>query len=390
MPMIFTPFVQNLLPVIMAGAGFGLLIAIHECGHFLFAKLFNIGVPAFSLGFGPVLIQTKIGETEFRLSLIPLGGYCAMQYSTTPEEAQANPALNPARDFDRASTIKKTIVMLGGIAFNLAFAYVAFTLTNYGTRPLTKARVTITSVLPGSAAEKAHLKADTVLAGYCEIVSTDGDLQTSRYVEFSEDSTTTQEQLCAFLANIAKHPNEPLSLALQDKSGTPERHDVLLGDKNGVGSLGVSIKINNEEVPGATQTDSLQSAFQKSVRTVHNAIATTAMAIKRMFQVRDTASFEGPLSLFFQTFKSAQAGARELLSFLGQISIMLALMNVLPLGALDGGQLLFVLIEGIIRRQLPVKLKETILLGSWFLFFGLVLVLSYRDIMKFVAAYTGA
>ncbi len=86
--------------------------------------------------------------------------------------------------------------------------------------------------------------------------------------------------------------------------------------------------------------------------------------------------------MFTQSFKSAQSGLRSLWEFFGMLSITLALMNLLPIGALDGGQMLFVLLEGISRRRLPQRLKETIIVASWILFLLLVIVLSYRDIMR--------
>jgi regulator of sigma E protease len=93
----------------------------------------------------------------------------------------------------------------------------------------------------------------------------------------------------------------------------------------------------------------------------------------------------GPLTMFSQTFKSAQLGLRALWEFLGMISITLALMNLIPIGALDGGQLLFILLEGIIRRPLPRRLKEGIVIASWILFFLLIIVLSYKDILRMIS-----
>src|SRR5512133_2186136 len=101
----------------------GLLIFVHELGHFIFAKLFGVGVEKFSLGFGPKIIGKQIGETEYRISAFPLGGYVKMVGEGADEEL---PPADLEQSFMAKAPLKKMIIVAAGPVFNLIFAYVVF------------------------------------------------------------------------------------------------------------------------------------------------------------------------------------------------------------------------------------------------------------------------
>lgn len=364
----------HIMPIALAGAGIGLLITIHECGHFIFARLFNIGVPVFSIGFGPSLFKKKIGATEFRLSLIPLGGYCAIQGMSDPEAGMVDVGsepTDPAQDFDHKALWQKIAVMLGGIAFNLLFAYGIFIALHLGTRPRMQTTIIAHSIAADSPAAKAIPTGSRIL-GY-------------NGTRFGASDQPVQAEIQQFLATIAEHPNEALSLTLQNETDTTQTVDVILGrNESGCGFLGVRMEIEQKAVANETETDSLSSALHKGIVLANFFIKSTCTIIPSLFKKRSLDGLGGPLTLFRQAFKNAQQGLRSLWQFLGSFSITLAIMNLIPLGALDGGQLLFVLIEGIIRRKLPQRLKEGIIIASWLLFLCLVLLLSYRDIIALI------
>ena len=118
---------QSFFFLIIGILGISFLIAFHELGHFLFCKLFNIHTPSFSIGFGPRLISKKIGSTEFKISVIPLGGYVEIAGSAEPGQGKQKDA---NRMDEQSFAIKpfwqKFLVMIGGILFNMAFAYFTF------------------------------------------------------------------------------------------------------------------------------------------------------------------------------------------------------------------------------------------------------------------------
>ncbi|MEI7580380.1 MAG: site-2 protease family protein [bacterium] len=374
--LLYTFSLTKVFPLLLAGIGFGLLITVHELGHFFFCKLFNIGTPVFSIGFGPSLIKKKIGATEFRLSLIPLGGYCAIQGMGDPEAGMVETheeSLDPAFAFETKSFTQKLLVILGGILFNIIFAYSIFIGMHWGTRQELKTELSISYIVPNSAAESHKLTAGTIITGYNDTV-------------FSADKLTAQAELRAFLKTISESPNKELTLTLKQSDGEEETRTITLGTLDAtVGSLGVGLDILQTPIPGRFVHNSYIQAVHKGIAITNAYITTTANAITSMFKRRSLDGMAGPLTMFSQTFKSAQLGLRALWEFLGMISITLALMNLIPIGALDGGQLLFILLEGIIRRPLPRRLKEGIVIASWILFFLLIIVLSYKDILRMIS-----
>jgi len=365
----------KLVPFLLAGAGFGLVVTVHEFGHFIFAKLFNIGVPVFSIGFGPSLIKKQIGATEFRLSLIPLGGYCAIQGMSDPEaglvDTGTNP-IDPAQSFEEKALWQKIIVILGGIVFNLAFAYTTFIAIHWGTHQKQTTTLSISTIVADSAAAQAGLTAGATLHGYNNIT-------------FSTENATLQKQLTAFLAAIKASPNKHMSLYLSTHDATNEEKEILLKQTSGgAGSLGIGLETTNTPVPGEYTHCSFLSAVEKGIALTNHYIKGTATSLISIFKQRELTGLGGPLAIFSQMYKGAQSGLISLFSFLSMLSISLALMNLIPLGALDGGQLLFIVIEGITRRKLNENLKLGIIIASWLLFLGLTIVLSYHDIIRMI------
>src|SRR5271170_7782292 len=154
----------NIIFIFPALIGVGFLIGFHELGHFLFCKLFNIHTPSFSIGFGPKLISTRIGDTDFSLSAIPLGGYVEIAGAAEVGQGEQEHAYSSdERSFARKPYYQKMLVMFGGIMFNLIFAYTAFIfLCSFG---LPATVPTIGTVQADSAAARAGLQSgDTIIA----------------------------------------------------------------------------------------------------------------------------------------------------------------------------------------------------------------------------------
>ncbi len=373
--MIATLITTKLIPFLLAGAGFGLVVTVHEFGHFIFAKLFNIGVPVFSIGFGPSLIKKKIGATEFRLSLIPLGGYCAIQGMSDPEAGLVETdesSHDPKQSFEDKALWQKVCVLLGGIAFNLAFAYIVLTGIHWGTHQKTTASLAISFVAKESAAEKSGITKESKLTGYNAIT-------------FSTDARLLEEQLATFLAAIKAQPHKHMSLAITTPDKTSSDVDVTLAaTDSGTGSLGIGLETILTPIEGQYEYCSLSDAIKKGVARTHHYITSTVTSLVGIFKQRELTGLGGPLAIFSQMYKGAQSGLIALFSFLSMLSISLAVINLIPLGALDGGQLLFILIEGITRRKLNETIKLGIIIASWLLFLGLTIVLSYHDIVRMI------
>jgi regulator of sigma E protease len=371
--MIETVITTKVLPLVLTAIGFGLLITIHEFGHFIFCKLFGIHTPIFSIGFGPALIHTKFGDTEFRLSLIPLGGYCAIQDHDDEEDSLDDlhrEQLNPSESLSAKPYWQQLIVMLGGIAFNLAFAYGAFTALHYGTNQKYTYAIEAGSIQEASPLKALGIDEKAVITGW-RIDTTQTDAR-------STDAMSMRIHLTSLTTLVAKTPRAPITLTLQEQNGV--KNELILDESTT--KLGCTLSLKATPIEGETEHTSFADAIQKGIALTHHYINHTIQALKNAVTSRSTGTLGGPIAIFSQTFKGAQQGLRTLLHILGNISIALAVTNLLPFGMLDGGRIFFATVEAIIRRSIPRAAKEAIMMLFLALFLFLVLILSYKDIMR--------
>lgn len=358
---------SGLAGIVTGLIGIGFLIGFHELGHFLFAKLFNVRTPSFSIGFGPQLISKKIGDTQFSLSALPLGGYVELAGSAEigqggQKEAQAT----DAGSFKSKPFYQKFLVMSGGILFNLAFAYFAFSaIFKLGMEPTPYlqplyANRTIDTVEEKSPASLVGLKpGDTILA-------IDG-----KKIDNALD----------FLHFIGSNPNKMIELEIETQ-GIILRKEMTIGSKSvanqTVGFLGVTLQTKKLE------PQPLFTAIRNGVALTNRIIASTAYSFKNIFQTKDFSQVRGPLFLIAETVKGASKGWQNLIIFLAIVSINLAVLNLLPLPILDGGQILLYGIEALIGKSLPIKIREYIFIATWIALLSLILYLSSKDILGFL------
>lgn len=354
----------NIIPLLLSVIGFGFLIIIHELGHFLFCKLFGVHTPTFSIGFGPRIIEKKIGETNFRLSAIPFGGYVEM--AGNAEIGQGDQAFAQAtgdNSFASKAYWQKFFIMCGGIIFNFISAYIIFcALFMIGD----SSKITVVKIMQGSAAEKAGLLAGDELLSFNNISLV------------PEEGKALKEKYTQFFDEIAEHPNKEVSIKIQRKDTTLLLQTILgTKERDGhiIGSLGASF------TPCPIQKLPFLQAIKEGVSYTNSLVCTIAYGLKHMFAQKNLDGAGGPLAIISMGFQTAQHGLIDLFIFLAMMSINLALFNLLPLGIVDGGQLLFVTIEAIIRRPTPDWLKMGINLLSLGLFVLLFVYLTYKDIV---------
>jgi regulator of sigma E protease len=343
-------------------AGVGFVIAFHELGHFLASKMFGIRVQSFSIGFGPRLISKQWGSTEFSISAIPLGGYVDM---SSPEGKE-----NDAYSFSARPYYQKLCVMLGGITFNILLAYVIFSILFMIGMPETRMLYpansipTITAIENDSAAEKAGLLVgDTIIAIDGKAV----DNNTKKLMEIirpmaGKSSTLTVER-------NGQRKDIALSIGSFKQMGEV------------IGILGVNFAMI--ALPGKSFLESIKEGLS----TTNKHIFDTFYAFKYLISSCDTTNLGGPIMIFSATMKGAAAGLQIFLMFLAIISINLAILNLIPLPILDGGQVLFYTIEAIIGRSIPEKAREYIFIGTWIGFMLLTLYLVGQDIMRLAGSY---
>lgn len=358
---------QQLFFILLGLFGMGFLIGFHELGHFLFAKLFKIRVPSFSLGFGPRLISKKIGETDFCFSLIPFGGY--VEIAGAAEVGQGDQKEAHAIDegsFASKPFYQQLLVLLGGIAFNLIFAYSAMILLFAAGIPKTPiiSNAIISKVYTDSAAAKHALQP--------------GD----RILSINEENINNNLQ--KLQATI-----EPLALQqatiIIDRAGEKITKTIIIGSKQTetatIGTLGIELDF------APTPAYPFFEAIQKGISECNNWIKKTFEGFSVLFSRKGVNNIAGPVMIIAMTTKGAAAGWQIYLLLLAIISINLAVLNFIPLPILDGGQILFYGIEAAIGRPLPYKIREYIHIVTWIMFIILFVYLTTQDVGRIVNPY---
>ncbi len=362
---------HRIIYIAIALFGIGFLIGFHELGHFLFCKLFGIKTPSFSIGFGPKLFSRKMWGTEFSLSAIPLGGFVEIAGAAEVGQGEQKHASSKESDsFANKPYYQKFLVMMGGILCNLLFAYVAFMALVFMGIPKTpllypsNANRVIQHVEPESAAAKAGLREGDVIQAI--------------------DSIDAKKDTHYLIKLIQSLPNKTVPITIVRK-GKEKEIMVTVGARTVgneiVGSLGIAFEI--QEVA----EQSLFASIKRGIQLTNDWIVRTVQGFILIFKRRDVQSVGGPVVIISVLTQGATSSFKIFLLLLAIISINLAILNLIPLPILDGGQLLFYTIEAIIRRPLPIKIREYIHMASWLLVLGLILYLSVYDVLRLANPY---
>lgn len=349
-----------MITIIYAAVVLGVLIFVHELGHFLLAKRLGVGVLKFSLGFGPKLIGKKIGGTEYVISALPLGGYVKMIGEAADEEVSPE---DMDRSFANKSAGRKIAIVAAGPIFNIAFAAALFTLAFMVGVP------TMTSEV-GDAREGFPAFEVGIKAGD-KIVSIDG-IRVSKWEEVSE--------------RIQGSKNDIIHLETY-RSGTILRFDVRPKVTKVKTIFGEDIKIKVIGI-GASKNYIIErsnpiEAVGKGLVSTWNVTKLTVLGIVKLIQrVVPSETIGGPILIAQMAGEQAKAGALALLSFMALLSINLGVLNLLPVPILDGGHLAFFTIEAIIRRPLSHRFKEIAQQIGLLLLISLMAFAFYNDITR--------
>lgn len=357
------------------------LIVVHELGHFVVAKWSGMRVDEFGLGYPPKLWGKKFGETEYTINALPFGGFVRI-YGEDLEQTMSSEGEESARAFSARPRILQAATLVAGISMNLILAYVliAATLVLGTTRALspeevasaTNVSLTVSAVLPGSPAASAGLMT--------------GDSIQSVEAPYGTFTSTSADDFTAFIARDTSE--KPLtfnvlrggeSLTL---SATPAQ-GVIAADPTRAG-VGVAI------APVGMIATSLSDAPLAALMLTAEITKETAVGLVHFFAQAltfsaDLSQVSGPVGIAGAVGTAASNGLASLLSVAAIISINLALINLFPIPALDGGRLLFVAIEALLRRPLPAKLAEGVNGIGFALLLLLMVVITGHDIFKLLA-----
>jgi len=344
----------------------GILIFVHEFGHFIVARRLGVGVTKFSFGFGPKLFGVKRGETEYLVCAIPLGGYVNLVGDSESEGEELSPEME-AKSFNNKPTWVKMAVVAAGPACNLIFAVLVFWFVFLGGIPALSPK--IGHVIPDSPAARAGLLQGDV------VVRIDG----SRIDDWEElagriRSGSTERPLVFTVTRDGAETT--ISIVPEMREG-----HTIFGEKVSEPKIGIA---SGAEVIYRQTT--MWSAFLQGFKETKKLVYLTGMTVvKLVTRVIPSDTLGGPLLIAQMAGDQARQGVSSFAYFLGLLSVNLGILNLLPIPILDGGHIVFFAVEGVLGRQLSVQFRGVAQRVGLALILMLTALVFYNDIARLLA-----
>ncbi|MCL4497549.1 MAG: RIP metalloprotease RseP [Deltaproteobacteria bacterium] len=344
-----------------------IIVLIHEFGHFIVAKKLGVKVEKFSLGFGPKVFGRQIGETEYLISALPLGGYVKLTGEDPSEEL---PPEDKERSYSSLSPYKKFLIIFCGPFFNFLLAALIFTIIFMSGRPVLKP--VIGGLMKGKPAVKAGLKKG-------EIITSVNGIKVHSWAGLAE--------------NIEKYGKKTLKLGVEEKIGNKIIRSFVSVKPQLISGFNIYKQKINRYIIGITPSNSKNAVFYRydgffdsfysALKEIWFIIYITIVSLFYLIIGKLPASdLGGPIMIAQLSGRAAGLGVSDFFYFVAFISVNIGLVNLFPIPALDGGHLLFSIIEMVKRSPLSVKFQETaVKIGFAFLIL-LLLFVSYNDILR--------
>ena len=358
---ILSVFINYVLPATIL---LGVLIFVHELGHFIVAKLAGVRVLKFSLGFGPKLIGKKIGDTEYLISMLPLGGY-VKPLGEAPDEEVAE--ADKPYSLNNQSVPKRFAILAAGSVFNLIFAFLLFSGIYMAGMPMMTPRVG--TVIDDTPAARAGIKEGDL------IESIDG-MSVELWDELSQLIEKSQGRT---LVLKVRRGGEQMVVSVTPQT-TPTKN--LLGENVQAYKIGITPAGGEEGqiVKRYTPLVALWKGLEDTGKWSKLTLLGMGILIKSPIERRK--DIGGPLLIGKLAGDFAQAGFLSFILLMAMISVNLGVLNLLPVPILDGGHLFFLVIEAVKGSPVNVKMMEIAQQIGLVLLLSLMAFVFYNDITR--------
>lgn len=345
----------------------GLLVLVHEFGHFIVAKKSGVLVEEFGLGFPPRLFGIKIGETLYSLNLIPLGGFVKV-YGEEFHEISDNLKKDPLKDraFVFKSPIKKTAILVAGVIMNFLLGWVLISYLFTQGVPTPTNKVIVAGVSKNSPAQISGIKEGDVVSSFISPDNSKIELSSAnKLISLTQKYAGNKIEL-----NILRN-NKQIRVSIVPRMNPPK----------GEGSMGISITSFVEKKYPWYQAPyyGLIHAFDITRNIVIELLKTFGQLL--MFK-KPNVDIAGPVGIARYTGEAIKVGKNALLELIALLSLNLAVVNILPFPALDGGRLVFVIYEAITKKRVNQKIEKNLNLAGIIILLSLAALITVRDIMN--------
>jgi regulator of sigma E protease len=333
----------------------GALIVVHEFGHFIVAKKSGVRVERFSIGFGPPLWRKQWRDTEYRLALVPLGGYVKMygeQLDETTSDSEGS--------FLHQSVWKRIPIVAAGPGFNLLFAVVLIAFIHTMGIPVEKS-VRLGKILDGSAAAQAGLQTDDT------VIAIDGK-PIERIDELKARIVASEGHALQMQLNRA---GQILTIPLTPRKDMDARE----------WRIGVELRPGDMRMQHSDPLTALGQGFAWTWRITTLTLTGFGKILSGAIPLKE--SLAGPLGIAREIGRQADQGWRNVVFFAAGISINLAVLNLLPIPVLDGGHLLFFMFEIVLGKPLSVRAREMAQRAGLLVLAALMLLALSNDVRVF-------
>ncbi len=361
-------FIAGILKItVIFIAVIAVLILVHEAGHFIAAKLVGMRVDEFGLGFPPRLWGKKWGETEYTINALPLGGFVRI-YGEDAVAQKKDKGAAAHRAFISRPYLAQAFVLVAGVAMNMVLAWIFITgALAFGTPRM----LVVEQVLPNSPAAQAGFAAGDVITKAVTKTATWDGADTATFTTFIANDSG---KLIHF--SITRS-GENLTL-----TGAPSRGTV----PNAPSRYALGVGIITSGAPALSFSEALMQGVGATWRiTVASANELAHFFGRAITLSANLSNVAGPIGIAAVVGGAAGNGLGYFLSILALISINLAIINLIPIPALDGGRLLFVIIEAVTRKKIPPRFVQTVNTVGFALIILLMVVVSVHDVYRLVS-----